>query len=83
MNQLQNLEVQSIVCVKVCDIHLIRLGRNVKCACDDCCGLHQLVKRFEEERKPEETVNAKKALIQPKKRADWKQIAERMFHPHF
>ena len=51
----------------------IRLGRNVKCACDDCCGLANLAKRFEQEGRLEEAVAAKNALKQHKKRAEFKQ----------
>lgn len=54
-------------------IYNIRLGRNVKCACDDCCGLKNLKIRFEEDGKPEEAAMAANALYQHKKRADWKQ----------
>ena len=45
----------------------------MKCACDDCCGLRNLVKRFEEDRKPDEAAAATKGLQQHKLRADWKQ----------
>ena len=51
----------------------LMLGQNVKWSCDDCCGLHNLVKRFEKEGKAEEVEAARKALHQHKKRADWKQ----------
>ena len=44
----------------------------MKCACDDCCGLRNLVKRFEEDGKPDEAAAATKGLQQHKLRADWK-----------
>ena len=58
-------------------VYNIRLGRNVKCACDDCCGLSNLVKRFETEGRSKEALAATKALKQHKKRADWKQTRYR------
>ena len=46
----------------------LMLGKNVKCACDDCCGLHNLVKRFDEEGKAEEVEAATKTFHQHKVR---------------
>ena len=59
-------------------IYNIRLGRNIKCTCDDCCGLGNLAKRFEEEGKPEEAAMATKALLHHKKRAEFKQSRYRI-----
>ena len=59
-------------------IYNIRLGRNVKCLCDDCCGLRNLSKRFEEEGRPVEAAIATKALRQHKRRADFKQTRYRV-----
>ena len=51
----------------------IRLGRNVKCKCDDCVRLKTLVKLFIDEGKEKEEMAVKRALEQHQKREGFKQ----------